>query len=120
MDVKPVDCLGRLLTVSPYQPTAGVCLQCYQCNGGADDCNSVSAKNTTCLPGQDRCSSLITTKDGETTVILGCGNENICDSAKDTCVAAKENVRTTCEAKCCQSDECNAPPDKGTENLNQV
>lgn len=117
VDVKPVDCLGRLLTVSHYQLSAGVSLQCYKCFGSADECNRETAKKTTCLDGQDRCTSVITTKDGETSVTFGCGDENGCVSAENTCVDAEKNVRTTCEAKCCQSDTCNKPPEKGTLNL---
>lgn len=119
VDVKPVDCLGQLLTVSHYQLSTGVSLQCYKCFGSADTCNSETAKKTTCLDGQDRCTSVITTKDGQTSVTLGCGDENDCASAENTCAAAETgNVRTTCEAKCCQSDTCNTPPEKGTVNLN--
>ena len=117
VDVKPVDCLGRLLTVSHYQLSAGVSLQCYKCFGSADECNRETAKKTTCLDGQDRCTSVITTKDGKTSVTFGCGDENGCVSAEKTCEAAEKNVRTTCEAKCCQSDTCNKPPEKGTLNL---
>jgi len=104
-----------LLTVVmlAYCAKLGVSLQCYQCFGSADECNSETAKNITCLDGQDRCTSVITTKDGETSVTLGCGDENGCTSAENTCVAAEKNfMRTTCEAKCCQSDTCNTPPQK--------
>ena len=96
-------------------------MQCYKCSGSLDDCNSVTAKSTACLAGQDRCSSLMITKDGETNVVLGCGSENECTAADNTCVEAEKNVRTTCKATCCQSEECNTPPAKGAvKNLKQV
>ena len=117
---KAVDCPRRLLTVSHCQPFTGASLQCYKCHGSTDDCNSVTAKTTACLPGQDFCNSLMITKDGETSVVLGCGNENDCTSGDNACVDAEKNVRTTCESKCCQSNNCNTPPAKGTVNLNQV
>lgn len=103
-----------LLTVVmlAYCAKLGVSLQCYKCFGSADECNRETAKKTTCLDGQDRCTSVITTKDGKTSVTFGCGDENGCVSAENTCEAAEKNVRTTCEAKCCQSDTCNTPPKK--------
>lgn len=94
--------------------------ECYQCSGSDDDCNSEAAKNITCLPGLDRCSSVITTKDGKKTVILGCANPTDCEAGKKSCVEAEKQVRTTCEAKCCETEKCNEPPKKGKLNLNQV
>lgn len=117
---KPVDCPGRLLTVRPCQRSTGVSLQCYKCSGSLDDCNTVTAEKMTCLAEQDRCSSLMITKDGETNVVLGCASENDCLSAENTCVLAEKDVRTTCKTTCCQSEDCNTPPEKGTMNWKQV
>ena len=107
------------LIVHPSHPFTGLSLECYQCSGNDDSCNNVTAGNTTCLPGQDRCSKVITTKDGKQTVILGCANADDCEAATKSCTdAEKKNVRTTCEADCCRSENCNTPPAEGKLNLN--
>ena len=59
------------------------------------------------------------TKDGKTSVTLGCANPTDCDAGEKSCVETEKQVRTTCEAKCCETDNCNTAPEKGKLNLNQ-
>lgn len=95
-------------------------MECYKCSGSIDDCNNVTAKTQNCLAGQDRCSKVMITKDGEQNVILGCASQDDCDAGSKSCKEAEKQARTTCEATCCQTDNCNTAPEKGELNWNSV
>ena len=73
----------------------------------------MSAKNVSCAIGQNRCLKVMMSKDGKESGLYGCASDRDCKMAIKSCKAVKKNnARTDCKSKCCNTTSCNTPPPK--------
>ena len=84
-------------------------LKCYNCIGTEAGCSKNelekdSSKETTCLPGFDRCMRKWYKTGDAKAVINSCSSESLCKIAED----AKCGDMDDCAFGCCDTDLCNA------------
>ena len=89
----------------------GYALKCYRCTSlkSLDDCKN-SAKEVTCLDGQDRCGKADITAEssGVTGEVFAKGCATSSDCSAKNCKKVYPSVKIIkCEISCCKGDLCN-------------
>ena len=100
------------LTNTVYFFFTGFAFQCRMCSGSMDECNNKDSRNVACASGQDRCVSVMTSKDGKDSLMYGCASKYDChEASKSFCkTTEKNNARSKCMYECCNTTLCNTPP----------